>query len=29
VMAHITPSYEGLRLIFIIPRGMDLARAQA
>ena len=29
VMAHITPSYEGLRLIFIIPKGMDLARAQA
>lgn len=29
VMAHITPSYEGLRLIFIIPRGLDLAHAQA
>ena len=29
VMAHMTPSCEGLRLIFIIPRGMDLARAQA
>ena len=29
VMAHITPSCEGLRLIFIIPKGMDLAHAQA
>ncbi len=29
VMAHITPSYEGLRLIFVIPKGMSLARAQA
>ena len=29
VMAHITPSYEGLRLIFVMPQGMDLARAQA
>ncbi|MBO5964333.1 MAG: hypothetical protein J6P96_00260 [Bacteroidaceae bacterium] len=29
VMAHITPSTEGLRLIFIIPHGMTLAQAQA
>ena len=29
VMAHITPSTEGLRLIFIIPQGMTLAQAQA
>ena len=28
VMAHITPSAEGLRLIFIIPQGMNLAQAQ-
>ena len=28
VMAHITPSYEGMRLIFRIPAGMTLARAQ-
>ena len=28
VMAHITPSTEGLRLIFIIPEGKDLAEAQ-
>ena len=28
VMAHITPSTEGLRLIFIIPQGMNLAEAQ-
>ena len=28
VMAHITPSTEGLRLIFIIPQGMNLAQAQ-
>ena len=29
VMAHITPSAKGLRLIFIIPQGMSLAEAQA
>ena len=28
VMAHITPSTEGLRLIFIIPQGKSLAEAQ-
>ena len=28
VMAHITPSTEGLRLIFVIPQGMNLAQAQ-
>ena len=29
VMAHITPSTEGLRLVFAVPRGMTLAEAQA
>ena len=29
VMAHISPSLEGLRLVFIIPPGMSLAEAQA
>ena len=29
LMAHITPSTEGLRLIFVIPMGMNLAEAQA
>ena len=29
VLAHITPSSEGLRLVFVIPQGMDLAEAQA
>ena len=29
VMAHITPSTEGLRLVFVVPRGMSLAEAQA
>ena len=29
VMAHVTPSTEGLRLIFIIPQGKSLAEAQA
>ena len=29
VMAHITPSTEGLRLFFVIPGGMNLADAQA
>ena len=28
VMAHITPSAEGLRLVFIVPKGMTLAQAQ-
>lgn len=28
VLAHVTPSTEGLRLVFVIPDGMDLARAQ-
>ena len=29
VLAHITPSSEGLRLVFIVPQGMDLEKAQA
>ena len=29
VLAHITPSSEGLRLVFVIPDGMSLADAQA
>ena len=29
VLAHVTPSSEGLRLVFIVPQGMDLAEAQA
>ena len=29
VLAHITPSSEGLRLVFVMPQGMDLAQAQA
>ena len=29
VLAHITPSLEGLRLVFVIPAGMSLAEAQA
>ena len=29
VFAHITPSTEGLRLVFVVPSGMDLAQAQA
>jgi len=29
VLAHITPSSEGLRLVFIIPHGMNLEQAQA
>ena len=29
VMAHITPSTEGCRLIFVMPQGMDLAKSQA
>ena len=28
VLVHITPSGEGLRLVFVMPRGMDLAEAQ-
>ena len=28
VLAHVTPSTEGLRLVFVIPDGMDLAAAQ-
>ena len=28
VLAHVTPSTEGLRLFFIIPNGMDLVSAQ-
>ena len=29
LFAHITPSTEGLRLVFVMPQGMDLAQAQA
>lgn len=29
VLAHVTPSTEGLRLVFAIPQGMNLAEAQA
>lgn len=29
VLAHITPSSEGLRLFFIVPTNMDLGKAQA
>ena len=29
LLAHISPSLEGLRLVFLIPRGKDLAGAQA
>ena len=28
VLAHVTPSKHGLRLVFIIPEGMDIAMAQ-
>ena len=28
LLAHITPSCEGLRLLFLIPQGMDLPQAQ-
>ena len=28
VLAHVTPSTEGLRLLFVMPEGMNLARAQ-
>ena len=29
VLAHVTPSGEGLRLVFVMPQGMDLAQSQA
>ena len=29
LLAHISPSLEGLRLVFLIPQGMSLAEAQA
>ena len=29
LLSHISPSLEGLRLVFIMPNGMDLAQAQA
>ncbi len=29
VLAHISPSLEGLRLVFVMPKGMSLAEAQA
>ena len=29
LLAHISPSMEGLRLVFVVPQGMDLAQAQA
>ena len=29
LLSHISPSLEGLRLVFVIPRGMSLADAQA
>ena len=29
LLAHVSPSLEGLRLVFIMPQGMDLAQAQA
>ena len=29
VLAHITPSTEGLRLVFMVPQGMTLGEAQA
>ena len=29
VLAHISPSLEGLRLVFVMPNGMNLAQAQA
>ncbi len=29
VLAHISPSLEGLRLVFVMPGGMDLAQSQA
>ena len=29
LLAHVSPSLEGLRLVFIMPQGMDLAQSQA
>ena len=29
LLAHVSPSLEGLRLVFVIPAGMNLAEAQA
>ena len=29
LLSHISPSLEGLRLVFVMPHGMDLAQAQA
>ena len=29
VLSHISPSLEGLRLVFVMPSGMNLAQAQA
>ena len=29
LLAHISPSLEGLRLVFVMPQGMSLAEAQA
>ena len=29
ILAHISPSLEGLRLVFVMPKGMSLAEAQA
>ena len=29
LLAHISPSLEGLRLVFVMPHGMDLAQSQA
>ena len=29
LFSHISPSLEGLRLVFVMPQGMDLAQAQA
>ena len=29
VLAHVSPSLKGLRLVFIVPGGMDLAQSQA
>ena len=29
VLAHVSPSLEGLRLVFVVPQGMTLAEAQA
>jgi len=29
LLAHVSPSLEGLRLVFVMPQGMDLAQSQA